>query len=49
MSYLQPILAYLIVALAAGYILRKFFLPKSLFVSKKKGIKACGHEDCGCH
>ncbi|MEK6152617.1 hypothetical protein WIW50_05135 [Flavobacteriaceae bacterium 3-367] len=49
MSYLQPVLAYIILAIAIGYIAKKFFLPKSLFATKKKGGKACGHDDCGCH
>jgi hypothetical protein len=49
MELLQQILVYLILALAVGYIVKKFFLPKSLFASKKRGTKACGQEDCGCH
>jgi hypothetical protein len=49
MELLQQILVYLILALAVGYIVKKFFLPKSLFASKEKGTKVCGQEDCGCH
>jgi hypothetical protein len=54
MDILQQVLVYITLAIAVGYILKKFFLPKALFVSKKsnlssKGSKACGQDDCGCH
>ncbi|WP_411029609.1 hypothetical protein [Spongiimicrobium sp. 3-5] len=49
MSYVQPILTYIVLAVAIGFIAKKFFLPKSLFASKKKSAKACGQDDCGCH
>lgn len=39
MELLQQILVYLILALAVGYIVKKFFLPKSLFASKKGAQK----------
>ncbi|MGB5822006.1 MAG: hypothetical protein WBG90_21165 [Saonia sp.] len=49
MSYLQPILVYITLAIAVGYLAFKFILPKRLFASKKNSTKACGQEDCGCH
>ncbi len=52
MALLQTVLVYIILIIAVGYILKKFFLPKALFASKneKKGLgKACGQNDCGCH
>lgn len=47
MEMLQQLLVYATVALAFGYLLRKFVLPKRL-VTKKAHSKACGQEDCGC-
>ncbi len=49
MELLQSILAYTTLAIAVGYIVKKFFLPKSLFATKKGNDKACGDGDCGCH
>jgi len=49
MELLQHILVYITLALALGYIVKRFFLPKSLFVSKKGTSKSCGQDDCGCH
>jgi uncharacterized membrane protein YwzB len=49
MEILQTILVYITVAVALSYIVKKFFLPKALFVSKKNNTKACGQDDCGCH
>jgi len=49
MSVLQPILVYIVLAIAVAYLVKKFFLPKALFVSKKNNSKACGQDDCGCH
>ncbi|MFS4466477.1 hypothetical protein [Maribacter sp. 2210JD10-5] len=49
MDILQHILVYITLAIAVGYILWKFILPKSLLSSKKRNSKACGQEDCGCH
>lgn len=49
MSLIQPILAYTTLALAIGYIVFKFFIPKSILSTKKKTGKACGENDCGCH
>lgn len=45
----QHILAYLTVALAVGYLLRKFVFP-SLWKSQKSNAGGdCGSPDCGCH
>jgi len=49
MAILQNILVYIILALAVGYLVKKFLLPKSLFASKKAGGKGCGDGECGCH
>lgn len=49
MEYLQLILVYITLALAVGYLIYKFLLPKSIFVSKKRKKSACGQNDCGCH
>jgi len=49
MNMLQNILVYLILAIAIGYIAKKFFLPKRLFASKKANSKSCDQKDCGCH
>ncbi|CAM3401906.1 hypothetical protein [Zobellia roscoffensis] len=46
---IQPILVYIILAVAVGYLVKKFFLPKALFASKKGNNKACGQDGCGCH
>lgn len=49
MEILQHILVYITVAIAFGYVAKKFFLPKALFATKKVSTKACGQDDCGCH
>jgi len=49
MVLFQEILVYIILLLAVGFVVKKFFLPRSLFSSKKEYKKACGQEDCGCH
>jgi len=49
MEILQLVLVYITLAIAVGYIVKKFFLPKALFASKKSNTKACGQDDCGCH
>jgi len=49
MDIVQQIGVYIAVALALGYLLKKFVLPKSLFSNSKKNTKACGQDDCGCH
>jgi hypothetical protein len=49
MDILQHTLVYITLLLAIGYIVKKFFLPKSLFVNKKGNKKSCGQDDCGCH
>lgn len=49
MNIIQHILVYITLALAVGYITKKFFLPKSLFAGKKKNNnKNCGDGNCGC-
>ncbi len=48
MEILQLILVYITVAMAFGYIMKKFVLPKSLFATKKVSAKSCGHDGCGC-
>ena len=48
MDLLQHILVYLTLAFALGYLVWKFFLPKSLISGKKKDSKACGQDSCGC-
>ncbi|GMN10292.1 hypothetical protein MTsPCn9_12930 [Croceitalea sp. MTPC9] len=46
---MQEVLVYIILLLAAGYLAKKFLLPKSLFASTKKTSKNCGTDgDCGC-
>lgn len=49
MDFIQNILVYLILAVAVGYLVKKYLLPKSLFASGKGNTKACGKNDCGCH
>jgi len=49
MDILQSILVYITLAAAVSYLVYKFLLPKSIFVSKSKKGGACGENDCGCH
>lgn len=49
MEIFQQILVYITLAIAVAYIVKKFFLPSSLFVGKKQSSKGCGQGDCGCH
>ncbi len=49
MDFFQNILVYIILAVAVGYLVKKFLLPKSLFASGKGSAKSCGQDDCGCH
>lgn len=49
MEILQQVLVYITVILAAGYLVNKFLLPKSLLGKKKSKAKSCGQDDCGCH
>ncbi len=49
MDFLQNILVYVVLAVAVGYLAKKFLLPKSSFASGKGDAKACGKDDCGCH
>ncbi len=48
MASIQEILVYITLAIALGYLLKKFVLPKRIFQSRKTE-KPCGHDDCGCH
>lgn len=47
MEIAQQILVYAALALAVGYLVWKFLLPKGLF-GKKRSSKACGEDHCGC-
>lgn len=49
MEVFQNILVYFTLAVAIGYLTKKFILPKRLFASKKTTSKSCGQTDCGCH
>lgn len=49
MDVFQNILVYSILAVAVGYLVKKFLLPKSLFASDNGNAKSCGQDDCGCH
>lgn len=46
---IQNILMYLTLAVAIGYVVKKYFLPKKLSATKKQNQKGCGSTDCGCH
>jgi uncharacterized membrane protein YwzB len=46
---IQHILVYITLAISVGYIVTKFFIPKSIWSSKKENSKACGQDGCGCH
>ncbi|MBO0320753.1 hypothetical protein J0X14_00480 [Muricauda sp. CAU 1633] len=48
METLQHILVYVTLAVAVGYLVWKFLLPKSLVPGKKKASKSCGQDNCGC-
>ncbi|MBP2283531.1 membrane protein implicated in regulation of membrane protease activity [Flavobacterium sp. CG_23.5] len=39
----QEIIAFVLLAIALAFLLRKFFFKK------KKSDKNCGEDDCGCH
>ncbi|SDW05451.1 FeoB-associated Cys-rich membrane protein [Flavobacterium degerlachei] len=40
---LQEIIAFIILAVAVGFLIKKYFFKK------KKSAKDCGSDDCGCH
>ncbi|MGG7035196.1 MAG: FeoB-associated Cys-rich membrane protein [Flavobacterium sp.] len=40
----QEILAFITLAIAVSFLIRKFFWKK-----KKKSDKSCGSDDCGCN
>lgn len=48
MALVQNILAYLILAMALGYLINRYFLPNKLVLGKKKKKGSCGSSDCGC-
>ncbi|WP_205728956.1 hypothetical protein [Flagellimonas onchidii] len=48
MDTFQQILIYITLAMAVGYLVWKFILPKSLVRGKKQASKACGQDRCGC-
>ncbi|MCL6274498.1 hypothetical protein M3P19_10775 [Muricauda sp. 2012CJ35-5] len=48
MDSIQHLLVYITVAIAVGYLVWKFLLPKSLVSSKKGNSKSCGQDGCGC-
>lgn len=39
----QEIIAFVILAVAVGFLIKKYFFKK------KKTEKSCGTDDCGCH
>lgn len=49
MDSIQSILVYVIVVIAIGYLLKIYFLPKTLFSSKKAKNKSCANDTCGCN
>lgn len=46
---IQTILVYATLALALGYLAKKFLIPKKIWSGKKSSINSCGKDDCGCH
>lgn len=48
MDYIQPILVYLLLAIAVAYLVKKFLLPKKFLSHKKSSSKGCGNDNCGC-
>ncbi|AEM70614.1 hypothetical protein Murru_1573 [Allomuricauda ruestringensis DSM 13258] len=45
---IQQILAYGTLLVAAGYLVWKFLLPKSLFSKGNNNSNSCGQDNCGC-
>lgn len=45
----QQILAYITLAIALGYLVWKFILPKTLFSRTKQHTKECGQDNCECN
>jgi len=43
-TIIQNILVFTAVALAIGFIVKKYF-----YKSSNKSKKSCGTDDCGCH
>ena len=49
MEILQNILVYVTLALAVGFIVKTFILPKRVKANKKDHLKSCGQgRNCGC-
>ncbi|WP_224484937.1 hypothetical protein [Robertkochia aurantiaca] len=46
---IQQILVYATLLAAAGYLVKKFLLPKTFRSPLNGKKKACGSDDCGCH
>ena len=46
---LQNILVYITLALALGYLLRRYVWPPASRSGKGSKGKDCGNPDCGCH
>lgn len=44
----QTVLVYIVLFVSVGYLVKKFFLPKRFFASKKNTTKSCGQDGCGC-
>lgn len=48
-TIIQEILVYITLALALGFLVKKFFLPKPAKNNKKGFAKSCGQSgNCGC-
>lgn len=47
MEMAQTILVYLALAVALGYLIWKFIIPKGV-LGKKRSSKSCGEDHCGC-
>ncbi|WP_200831878.1 hypothetical protein [Aquimarina sp. AU474] len=47
---IQNILVILVVAVALGFLIKKFvWKPSSITIGKKKSSNSCGDNGCGCH
>lgn len=49
---LQKILVYIALAIAIGFLIKKFFWKKTRAKGKQNGAKSnkdCGDNDCGCN
>ena len=49
MNNFQDILVYITLGLAIAFLVKKFFIPKTVKSQKKENIKSCGQDsNCGC-